>query len=69
MSASREFVAWDYHLASEGHTIPNPDFLKVKLNEFYARGWSLISAVPYTERGQEGFTTGIMHYMDREQNP
>lgn len=69
MTNAMEFGAWDYHLASEGHTIPRPDFLRVKLSEFYVQGWSLVSAVPYTERGQEGFTTGIMHYMHRVVGP
>ncbi|ASJ90009.1 hypothetical protein [Porphyrobacter sp. CACIAM 03H1] len=69
MSTNKEFLAWDYHLASEGHSIPNPDFLRAKLNQFYVQGWSLLTAVPYTERGQEGFTTGIMHYMDRVARP
>ena len=69
MSTNREFLAWDYHLVTEGHTIPNPDYLRTKLTEFYVQGWSLVSAVSYTEKGQEGFTTGIMHYMDRPTSP
>ena len=69
MSTAKEFLAWDYHLSSEGHTIPNPDFLRTELTRFYVQGWSLVSAVPYTERGQGGFTTGIMHYMDRVMRP
>ncbi|OYU35974.1 hypothetical protein [Novosphingobium sp. PASSN1] len=69
MSAGKEFLAWDYHFASEGHSVPSPEFLRTKLTEFYEQGWSLVSAVPYTERGQEGFTTGIMHYLDRVIRP